>query len=120
MKVEIEQKHSQKVVIFVLQLRNVSLIKLIKQCKGSLQKQNCIFYDIWQIRLLTYLPHPNLDKIIYGNLIDIFDLPPLQEFGQSPENIWFLRYTIYVMTSLMSCQFRQDFYPYLYNNIGMS
>ena len=55
--------------------------------KGRLQKKNCIFYDIWQIRLLTYLPPQNLDKIIYDNMINIFDLSPLQKFGQIPENI---------------------------------
>ena len=55
------------------------------------KKKNCIFYDIRQIRLLTYLPPLNLDKIIYDNLINIFDLPPLQKFGQIPENIWFLK-----------------------------
>ena len=38
---------------------NWTIIKTVEQNKGSLQKKNCIFYDIWQIRLLTYLPHPN-------------------------------------------------------------
>ena len=78
-----------------------------RQCSNLIReafKKNCIFYDIWQIRFLTYLPHPNWDKIIYDNLISIFDLPPLRKFGQISENIWFLRYTIYLMTSLMSCQ----------------
>ena len=71
--------------------------------REDFQKKHCIFDDIWQIRLLTYLPHPNWEKIIYDNLISISDLPPLQKFGQNPENIWFLKYTIYSMTSLMSC-----------------
>ena len=48
-------------------------------------------------------------KKIYDNLINVFDLPPLQKFGQITENICFLKYTIYLMTSLMSCQFRRDF-----------
>ena len=55
------------------------------------KKKNCIFYDIRQIKLLTYLPPLNLNKIIYDNLINIFDLPPLQKFGQIPKNIWFLK-----------------------------
>ena len=71
---------------------------------GRLKKKHCIVYDIWQIRLLTYLSHPSLDKKIYDNLINVFDLPPLQKFGQIPENIWFLEYPIYLMTSLMICQ----------------
>ena len=27
--------------------------------RGAFKKKNCIFYDIWQISLLTYLPHPS-------------------------------------------------------------
>ena len=45
--------------------------ELFKVSKGRVKK-NCIFYDIWQISLLTYLPHPNWDKIIYDNLISIY------------------------------------------------
>ena len=70
----------------------IDIINFTKTVLGKTSiKKNCIFYDIWQIRLLTYLPPLNLDKIIYDNLINVFDLPPLQKFGQIPENIRFLK-----------------------------
>ena len=71
----------------------MTIVRLYHYCliREDFKKKNCIFYDIRQIRLLTYLPFLNLDKIIYDNLINIFDLPTLQKFGQIPENIRFLK-----------------------------
>ena len=77
--------------------------------REDFKKKNCIFYDIRQIRLLTYLPPLNLDKIIYDNLINIFDLPPPTEVWTNSGKYLVFKITIYLRTSLMRCQFRQDF-----------